>query len=303
MKKGIIWAEHVKERSPLAALALSLAATGLGQMYNGELARGAAFLLLRVMAVALIPVTLLSGGSGSLVRPVAALLTVSIVVALASLAEAAWCAARSESVPLARYNSAPWYVAFGLGAWLLTGVSLASLVPLLGLARTADSRMEPSFAPGETVLVSWHRGGKLVPGDVVLVERDGETLMGRIVALPGDAVSVKDGAVQVNGAAFPAGVLSDDQAAGLSVVNGETLFYESNGGGGHAVYAKPESMSAAPDAKNTRELAKGRYLLACDNRLEENCFEEIEEGAVLARVEGIVVGKSWRRMMGSGFVR
>ncbi|TAL34506.1 MAG: hypothetical protein EPN93_12370 [Spirochaetes bacterium] len=303
MKKGIISAEHMKERSAFAALALSLAATGLGQMYNGELARGAAFLLLRVMAVALIPVTMFSGGEGSLVRPVAALLALSAVVALASIVEAAWCAARRESVPLARYHRVPWYLAFGFASWLLTGLSLASLVPLLGLARAEDSRMEPSFAQGETVLVSWYRGKTLVPGDVVLVERGGATRMGRVVALPGDTVRAREGSVQVNGAALPAGVLSDDQAEALGVVNGETLFYESNGGRRYAVYAKPESMSAAPDAKNMRELPGGRYLLACDNRLEENCFDEIEKSAVIAKVEGVVIGNYWRRMLFGGFVR
>jgi signal peptidase I len=303
MNRGIIAAESMKERSAALAGALSFAATGLGQMYNGELARGVVFLLLRVLATALVPAAALTGKLSNLMGTAAAATAFALAIALASIAEAAWCAATRRSVPLAPYHRAGWYVAYFLGSWLLLGAAFVSLVPVAGLDRVEGSRMEPSFAAGETVLLAWHRRGALVPGDAVLYRAGEETRMGRVLALPGDTVSLKDGAVWVNGAMLPAGVLSDDEAAQLAVVNEETLFYESNGGRRYAVYAKPESMSAARPPVPERELAKGRYMVACDNRLEEDCFEEIEEGEVLAKVEGIVVGKSWRRCLGSGFVR
>ena len=46
-------------RKPGRSLLLSLLFTGLGQMYNGELAKGAAFCLMRAVALAALPVSVM----------------------------------------------------------------------------------------------------------------------------------------------------------------------------------------------------------------------------------------------------
>lgn len=93
-------------------------------------------------------------------------------------------------------------------------VSLASLAVLLsmwlelGLTRVNGSNMEPSIAPYERLVYRRHPAkGELARGRVILcklsdetrVGRPGMLLIGRVLSLPGDKLSIRDGAYAVDG--------------------------------------------------------------------------------------------------------
>lgn len=70
---------------------------------------------------------------------------------------------------------------------------------LLGLVRVQGNGMSPSIGDGDLALTT-RVVDELAANDVIAFEDDGDVLLGRIVALPGDTVEIRDdGAVVVNG--------------------------------------------------------------------------------------------------------
>jgi signal peptidase I len=74
------------------------------------------------------------------------------------------------------------------------------LVPI----QIIGSSMSPTYSNGSLNLVNrWSYTGRLPNrGDVIAVRADGELLLKRIVALPGEKVAIVNGEIEVNGAAL-----------------------------------------------------------------------------------------------------
>ena len=72
------------------------------------------------------------------------------------------------------------------------------LVPI----QIIGSSMSPTYSNGSLNLVNrWSYAGRLPNrGDVIAVRADGELLLKRIVALPGEKVAIVNGEIEVNGA-------------------------------------------------------------------------------------------------------
>ena len=65
--------------------------------------------------------------------------------------------------------------------------------------RVAGSSMQPSLVDGDRILVIEAFPFGIDPGDTVILEIQGEVLVKRVVALPGDAVAMERGTVIRNG--------------------------------------------------------------------------------------------------------
>ena len=144
----------------------------------------------------------------------------------------------------------PWLgrvLEFGI---LVLGIGLVMLIRLAWLetAIVTSGSMEPTLRVGDRLLVD-HRAslqGSWARGDVVLFDApagwsgEGETLVKRVVALPGDTVEVRDGGVVLNGAPVSEPYLSKTAPPG----------------------------DAAPETLNSelRKLAAGEYWVMGDNR-------------------------------------
>lgn len=144
----------------------------------------------------------------------------------------------------------PWLArAIELGI-LVLGVGLVMLIRLAWLetAIVTSGSMEPTLRVGDRLLVD-HRAslrGSWARGDVVLFDApegwsgSGDTLVKRVVALPGDMVEVRAGSVVLNGA-----LLSEP----------------------YLPQSAPPS-DAAPETLNSpsRKLGAGEYWVMGDNR-------------------------------------
>jgi len=147
-------------------------------------------------------------------------------------------------------TSPPWLArALELGI-LVLGVALVMLVRLAWLetAIVTSGSMEPTLRVGDRILVD-HRaslGGSWARGDVVLFDAPsgwsgaGETLAKRVVALPGDTVEMRAGALVLNGT--PASEPYLPQVAPPSD-------------------AEPQMLNSP-----TRKLGPGKYWVLGDNR-------------------------------------
>ncbi|MFH1915128.1 MAG: signal peptidase I [Pseudomonadota bacterium] len=174
-------------RRPWLAALLSLSATGVGQLYNGQWRKGLAFFAAEVVAaLALIPAMDTFAG---MVTAMAGLLTFNLLAS----AEA-YRAARRGGLHLTRLNR--WWV-YVLAVLISSGVGVAG-------ERVVKSRfyqnfqvpsgsMEPTLLVGDRFMsVRLHPDDEVMRADVVvfLDDASGQHFVKRVVALPGETVRI-----------------------------------------------------------------------------------------------------------------
>jgi len=235
-----------KARRPLVALFAGLLLPGLGQVYNGEPARGAALLFSVAM---LLP----SAAWLALHGPRSLLSLVIVVGVLASLAiyiysiKAAYRTAaklRDGFVPGPWNRGTVYFVLFVFG-------HLFVLSPLAGYAKghlietfkVPSASMLPTIMPGDRFFADkrvGHPGGvKLRRGAIAvfLYPNDRTTLfVKRIIGLPGDRVELDGTSVKVNGREIRGEELRDLGDAALNrLLDDHQAFRESSDQGGYTV--------------------------------------------------------------------
>lgn len=94
------------------------------------------------------------------------------------------------------------------------GVRRSALLLFLALAilltfacknlRMSGDSMEPTLHDGQTILANTRAYNTVGPqrGDIIVFERNGVSLVARVIGLPGETVQIHDGAVYVNGEAL-----------------------------------------------------------------------------------------------------
>lgn len=177
----------------------------------------------------------------------------------------------------------------------LVSVLGASAIVLVARASFADhyqvpsGSMEPTVQVGDQICVNKMAYGLRVPasqsyvvqgagparGDVVVLSSpsDGEVLLKRVVAVPGDDVEVSDGRVAIDG--VPAPVRQDDGGV-----------VEDLGGREHALSTE---YGGGPDFGPTR-VPDGEYLVLGDNRgnsKDGRYFGWVARGAILGRAAAV----------------
>jgi signal peptidase I len=177
----------------------------------------------------------------------------------------------------------------------LVSVLGASAIILVARASFADhyqvpsGSMEPTVQVGDQICVNKIAYGLRVPasqsyvvrgagparGDVVVLSSpsDGEVLLKRIVAVPGDDVEVSDGRVAIDG--VPAPVRQDDGGV-----------VEELGGREHALSTE---YGGGPDFGPTR-VPEDEYLVLGDNRgnsKDGRYFGWVARGAILGRAVAV----------------
>jgi signal peptidase I len=202
-------APGTKARRPLVALFAGLLLPGLGQVYNGEPARGAALLFSIAM---LLPAAawLALHGPRPLLSPVIGVgVLVSVALYVYSVKAAYRTAARLRDgfVPGPWNRGTVYFVVFVFG-------HLFVLSPLAGYAKghlietfkVPSASMLPTIMPGERFFAdkrAGHPGGvKIRRGAIAvfLYPNDRTTLfVKRIIGLPGDRVELDGSSVKVNG--------------------------------------------------------------------------------------------------------
>ena len=197
-------------RSPLIAVILSLAATGLGQIYCGRIVRGLVmFLGSLLFAPATVVAALLPPATVVLVGLILALLTVLGVYVLA-VVDAFRLARRGRDLFQSMdYNHPLVYALFILVGLTYSAGALYFIRSSVFEAFEIPSASEvPTLLPGDRFLVNktTYQRRFVRRGDEVVFRVSSEPGLNwvrRVIALPGDTVEVKDNEVFVNGRQLP----------------------------------------------------------------------------------------------------
>ncbi len=256
-------------RSRLMALLLAALWPGLGQLYNGEINKAAWFILL----------TLLGGlplGAVLLLR-LPASWTVYILGGMAALVLILWLSGMIDAVVSAhrkqQYQPQLWQ---GLGVYLLVFIFISQFIyPLLSSKvrqywiegfMISSVSMEPTLIAGDWIFVDRRynciacRYG-VQRGDVVIFTYPNDRTVSyikRVIALPGDKVSLRGMQVSVNGKPISSAPVFQEK---LAVVQES---YENK----HwlVVWRHPEKASAPFDI----EVKPGEVFVMGDNRSNSN---------------------------------
>ncbi|ADU63447.1 MAG: signal peptidase I [Pseudodesulfovibrio sp.] len=185
-----------KRRRPWLAALLSLMATGVGQLYNGQWRKGACFLAGEVvLALALIPALRTFAG---LVLAGGVLATYNIAAAV----DAYRCARRGGYVPT-RFNR--WWayaLAVGISAAAGAGVEGALKAQFYQNFKVPSVSMQPALRVGDRFLAARLRPDSPIGRGQVVVFIEpggGRHFVKRVVGLPGETVRVEGREVVVNG--------------------------------------------------------------------------------------------------------
>jgi signal peptidase I len=197
-------------RSPLVAATLSLAATGLGQIYCGLIVRGLVmFLGSLLFAPLIVAAALAPPATMVLVALILALLTVLGVYVFA-VADAFRLARRSsDPFHLRDYNHPLVYALFILvGLTYSTGGMYFIRSNAFEPFAIPTASEAPTLLPGDRVLVNklTYQRRFVRRGDEVVfrvASEPGLTWVKRVIALPGDTVAIKANEVFVNGRQLP----------------------------------------------------------------------------------------------------
>ena len=228
---------NASARSPLTAVMLSLAATGLGQIYCGRIVRGLVmFLSSLLFTPAIVVAALLPPATVVLVGLILALLTVLGVYVFA-VVDAFRLARRGRDLFQSMVYIHPLvYALFILVGLTYSAGALYFIRSSVFEAFAIPSASEvPTLLPGDRFLVNktTYQRRFVRRGDEVVSRVPSEPGLNwakRVIALPGDTVEVKDNKVFVNGQQLPREPAPRASLGAVAqVVKGE-LFEETNAG-------------------------------------------------------------------------
>jgi hypothetical protein len=289
MTDKIIHTLKTEARRPGRSLLLSLLFTGLGQMYNGELAKGVVFCLMRVVAIAALPVSVIRGQAAPSAVTALALAAAVLALTAAAPVEAFLRARRRADLPARAYCAPGWYCAFAAACAAVTAAAVLVFCAFFTAAVVAGAAAGPLLEEGDVVLVSRYRAAPVARGELLLAGG----APARVIALGGDAVRYEGNVFFVNGSALPLGFLPDRVIARFTSDRGDVIS-EAGATGKYPVRFRQSgdvTLSGIPAT-----VPEGHLLVASDTRLAGDFARVVPLQSVGGRVEGVLFSAKLTRI-------
>jgi signal peptidase I len=208
---------RIADRKKAHALIAGLIVPGMGQMYNGELAKGVCFFTLFLMVI-VAGARIVMFAPNSLLSTAFAVLFAAAVGFYIVFGIEAWRTAsvKGRGYMLKWYNTWYSYTAIMLfSSVFITGAAF-SLVSdnIVQFCKVASASMRPALFPGDFVIVdkTWYKHNAPEKGDIIVFrypDNRSKLYLKRIEGLPQDTMKLEAGNVIVpHGSVF---VLGDDR--------------------------------------------------------------------------------------------
>ncbi len=185
-------------RRPVVAAVLSLVVPGVGQLYNGEVAKAAAFYL----GTLVVGVLWLSGVTGRYFWGLVVTLVLTLFLRVWTVIDAAVVARRRRIVPAHLFSR--WLVLAPVTIALLLLPRLLMPLQVVKSFYFPSGSMEPTIKLNDRVIadLSYYRQRPLTVGSLAMFRSPADPsvmLAKRVVAVAGDNVEIRDKQLFVNG--------------------------------------------------------------------------------------------------------
>jgi hypothetical protein len=277
-------------RSPGIAFMLTLFFTGLGQVYNGDLARGAAICLIKALPLLALPAWAALRRPSSSIKPFIMVLVIVLAITIASSLEALFRARRRKDLPVRVYNSTPFYVAFAVVQKIILTLAVLAVSTFFMTGRVKDTHSGPLLERGDILLAQRFLPEGFRRGDMVLLQSGS---IARVMALEDDAIKYDNNIFYVNGRSLPLGYLADGIISRFSDQTGDVIS-ESNDGRKYPVRFKQSGEITPGDI--TTPVPRGSLVVAGDDRLRKDFARVVPVGSVRGRVEGVLFSARVRKI-------
>jgi signal peptidase I len=301
-EQKIIKSVKTGRRDPAAAFFMSLAVTGLGQVYNGRYSAGAALFLLRAVSEFIVPAYIHARPEPSYINFFAAALAFNLIVFLISPVEALLFSLKNREVPLKKWNTLPVYTLFALlnisvlTAGLLVNSAFFSISPFPGETSSLI------FTGDDIVLVKKYTSSNPAWGEYIIYREDGTRKASRISGTEGDTVEISSSSLVLNSLPSRIGIPDEKLSLKKGPAGGEDLYLET---AGPLTYPVKIDFSTEKGKEEKRIITPGRgeFLLIDDDRKKEGFFRLVKREQVVGRIEGVVFSKEPGRLFLRPFVR
>ncbi len=223
--------------------------------------------------------------------------SINEILFLATMATGAcWVAWRIKlKRAVAPIEKKPLWVSFGAELFVVAALMFSCRVAVADWPKVPSSSMEPTLRIGDYLLVNHLAYGPRLPftntainfgkpqrGDVVVFRFPldvSQFYVKRLIGMPGDVVSFKDGTVSINGAPADVKIVGEGTEPGtLAEDRGQWLLDETLAGRSHTVKVNPfvqgrlgiEGMATHCQTQRAGEwqctVPAGQYLMLGDNR-------------------------------------
>ncbi|MCU0822843.1 MAG: signal peptidase I [Spirochaetes bacterium] len=304
MKRGIIISEAGLDRNPALAFVLSFFFTGLGQIYNGDLAKGFVFFILRIFTIIFPAAVIIFKNLDSYILYFAASFVLNALVWLLSAVDAMYAARRLTDINLKKYNSPVFYIPYSIINIILVLLSLFLIFQFVSIKKISNDEMNPSFFKGEYMLINKYSRSGLDVGDVIYYSDAQTDRAGRIIARGGEEYRYEESRFYINNAELPLGILNADEMGSLGLDSSEELFYETNGRRRYPVkvffennpYKENKPAKKAVRYKESLQIKNNELLVSYDNRSSGNPALIVGKDVIKGRVEGVFFAFNLRRL-------
>ncbi len=276
-----------KPRRRFPAALLSLGLPGLGEVYAGRPKAAAVTFVLFYMFSALSIAAVFAPFSGisAVIAPISIVLAAWVVVATRAVRAANHA---PEPYQLQPYNRWYWYLSAVIINLLVWQPAIVSVIRsnVVQAFRIPSRAMEPTLLVGDFIFASKRPSARSVSrNDIVIVESPGEDklwVVKRTVGMPGDTLSMRDGALVRNGVPAAEPFIQDiDSTAASSRDVGDGRSWHL----AHLIHGAPSTYH--PDMRNWGPILvpPDSVFLLGDNR--DESFDSRFYGAVgMDRVRG-----------------
>jgi|GEM_PF-4244237 len=302
MHKKIIRSQKTIERNPFAAFFLSLVFTGTGEMYCGKWASGFILFLLRTIPLAVLPAYIQINPRPSYLYITVFMLLFSFVITLISPFKALMMSINKKTIIRKKYNAPAWYIAYILLNLGISIITLAVFFTFISFRQIRTENTSPVISAGDIVIIKKYNPTGFAKGDVLLFQGEKGAMPARLIALNGNAVTIRDQDLLVNGHPLKRDALSENEMSGLDAAYTEFLVSEEIDNRRYAVMIDTTRRKQTVKSESFM-VSEGHYFMACDNRLMENPYTTIAGSAAESRIEGVLFSPKLKRLLITTFLK
>lgn len=294
--KNIIFTSISNRRPLWIPSILSLLCPGLGQLQNGEGAKGLVLTMSFLLAVLLVPLYCVVYGDSVSIKIILLIVFSSICFWIYGIIDAGIIAQKKPVAALKRYVSGLVCAVYASVTLAALAGALFALFACLSLMRIGADSMAPALVRGEWVLLNRYPGKGVRASDVMVYNSRKGDQIGRVIAVPGETVLKAGASFIINHQALTLGVFSPTDIDRYGLINSEELYFEVHGDSRYPIRASSSAVAKRIRGTASKSLKEDQFLVAVDDRTDGEEGVIINRSDIIGRVEGIVFSPRLRRV-------